>query len=123
MTKAPMHDCEKAEAYFANRNAFTTGPVEVSHLLEEGEDVVLIDVREAEDYRKGHLPGALNLPEDRWSTMQGLSAEKMNILYCYSQTCHLAAQAAERFSREGYAVKEMEGGFETWKEKRLKVET
>jgi len=27
-----------------------------------GKDIVLVDVREREEYREGHLPGALSLP-------------------------------------------------------------
>jgi 3-mercaptopyruvate sulfurtransferase SseA len=45
------------------------------------------------------------------------------VLYCYSQVCHLAATVAIRLAGEGYPVKELEGGFEGWKEHDLPVET
>jgi rhodanese-related sulfurtransferase len=65
--------------------------------------------------RKGHVPGAVNLPNGRWQTATGLSRDKLNILYCYSQTCHLAAEAAVELTSRGYPVVEMEDGFEGWK--------
>jgi rhodanese-related sulfurtransferase len=117
-----MNETQKAEEYFAHKNNFTTGPIEVSQMIESGEDITIIDVREEEDFRKGHLPGAINLPREKWPTLKGLDRQGLNILYCYSQTCHLASKAAQQFAHEGYPVMEMEGGFEAWKGKDLKVE-
>lgn len=113
---------ENAMEYFAKKVAFSTGPVEVSHMIEKGEDFALIDVREPEDYAKGHLPGAVNLPEPRWITAEGLRPDALNILYCYSQTCHLAARAAKELAGQGFQVMEMDGGFEAWEDKDLPVE-
>jgi rhodanese-related sulfurtransferase len=122
MLEPILNDPRRAEEYFANKNAFTTGPVEVSRRIEKGENIVIIDVREEEDFRKGHVPGAVSLPESQWQTLQGLCKDVPNILYCYSQTCHLASRAAQLFSHEGYMVMEMEGGFEAWEQNRLQLE-
>jgi rhodanese-related sulfurtransferase len=80
-------------------------------------------VREAEDYRKGHVPGAANLPPDRWESLEGLDKNALNVLYCYSEVCHLAAKAAVEFATKGYSVMEMNGGFEAWKEHDLEIES
>ena len=118
-----INDTQKAEDFFANKNRFTTGPVEISRKIENGEDdIVTIDVREEDDFRKGHVPGAINLPESQWQTLQGLSRDATNVIYCYSQTCHLASHAAQFFAQRGYPVMEMEGGFAAWKENDLEVE-
>jgi rhodanese-related sulfurtransferase len=122
MIDVPTYDATQAKEYFEKKLAFTTGPVEVSQQIEVGENIVIIDVREPEDYRKGHVPGALNLPKPEWPTANGLRRDAMNIIYCYSQTCHLGAQAAARFAAEGYQVMEMDGGFETWEAKNLQIE-
>src|SRR5690606_23607614 len=53
----------EALKYFESKVAFTTGPVEVERALRDGERIILIDVRAAEDFEKGHVPGAVNLPE------------------------------------------------------------
>lgn len=117
-----FNDMRAAEEYFANKNKFTIGPVEVDGKIKEGDGTVILDVRADEDYRKGHLPGAVNLPESQWGTLRFLSRDTLNIFYCYTQTCHLASHAAQFFARQGYPVMEMEGGFEAWKEAGLQVE-
>lgn len=108
-----------AVEYFKKRNAFTTGPVEVSHMLN---DVNLIDVREAKDFAEGHPKGAINLPAQQWSDTSKLSRDKLNILMCYSQVCHLATKAAYEFAKQGYAVMELEGGWKAWKDHDLPTE-
>jgi rhodanese-related sulfurtransferase len=115
-------DPQGAQQYFRNKMAYTTGPDEVSHMLESGEDIVVIDVREAEDYAKGHIPGSLNLPQPQWSTHDGLQQDRTNVVVCYSQQCHLAAKACVQFAGAGFPVMEMDGGFEAWKENDLKIE-
>ena len=116
------NDPQKAREYFANKMAFTTGPIELDHSLKGNADLVVIDVRAEEDYAKGHVPGALNLPYERWRTREGLRKDGLNVLYCYSQVCHLAATAALEFAGDGYPVMEMDGGFEAWKQNDLGIE-
>ena len=52
----------QARAWFEDKLAFTTGPVEVGHMLKSGNNIIIVDVREEEDFAKGHIPGALSLP-------------------------------------------------------------
>ena len=40
------------------------------------------------------------------------SKNKTHVIYCYTQTCHLAAGAALVFAKKGYSVVELEGGFD-----------
>lgn len=115
-------DPAKAKAFFEDKLTFTTGPVELDQMLKVHQNVAVIDVRAEEDYAKGHVPGAINLPREKWNTAEGLHKDKTNILYCYSQTCHLAAKAAAEFSGKGFPVMELEGGFEGWKEHDLETE-
>jgi rhodanese-related sulfurtransferase len=111
----------KARQFFADKMAFTTGPVEISHLIGKKADIVIIDVREAKDFKKGHVPGAINLPQEKWGTLAGLRRDTMNIIYCYAQNCHMGAHAAMQFAAKGYSVMEMDGGFESWEENGLKI--
>jgi rhodanese-related sulfurtransferase len=121
MSKAIKSNAAKAKQFFADKMAFTTGPVEVSHQIEKREDVAIIDVRAAKDFKKGHVPGAISLPQEKWSTYAGLRRDAMNIIYCYAQNCHMGAHAAMQFAAKGYSVMEMDGGFESWKENGLKI--
>ena len=97
-TKLMISDPQKAKEYFEAKMAFTTGPVELKRMMKQGENINIVDVRAAEDYAEGHIPGAVNLPKDKWQTLEGLRKDKTNVLYCYSQVCHLAATAAVEFA-------------------------
>ena len=108
------YDFNAAREHFAAKHAFTTGPHEVTGMLDRKEDVVIVDLRFPSDFRKGHVPGAVNLPKGKWQEAAGLAKGKLNILYCYNQTCHMAAEAAIELVARGYPVAEMEGGFATW---------
>jgi rhodanese-related sulfurtransferase len=114
-------DPAKAHDYFTSKMRFTTGPVELKRAIDAG-GVVVVDVRAAEDYAKGHIPGAVSLPGPQWENPQGLARDKTNVLYCYSQVCHLAANAALSLTARGYPVMELEGGFEGWKNNGLPTE-
>ena len=121
MTKTFKSNAAKAKQFFSDKMAFTTGPVATSDQIEKGEDVAIIDVRASKDFKRGHIPGAISLPQEKWSGMAGLRRNTMNIIYCYSQTCHLGANAAMQFAAKGYSVMEMDGGFASWKEQGLKI--
>lgn len=78
-TTALSRDPAKAKEFFEAKMAFTTGPVELERMMKNNE-VNIVDVRAAEDYAKGHIPAAMNLPKDQWSTMKGLRKDKTNVL-------------------------------------------
>ena len=121
-TLAKLHDPARARTWFEDKLAFSTGPVELDHMLKANDNIVVIDVRAVEDFVKGHIPGALSLPEERWDSLVGMSRDKTHIFYCYTQTCHLAAKACLKFASRGYPVMEMEGGFAAWKAAELDIE-
>ncbi len=122
VTNNRSHDPGRARAYFEDKLAFTTGPVEVDRMLESNENIVVVDVREPEDFAKGHVPGAVNLPREKWDRLDGMNRDKTHVFYCYTQNCHLAAEACAKFAARGYPVMELEGGFAAWKGADLDIE-
>lgn len=117
------YDFNAAANHFAAKNAFTTGTHELLVNIDAKEDIVIVDVRYPKDYRASHIPGAINLPKNKWDKPVGLSKTKPNVLYCYTQTCHMAAEAAAILVAQGYPVVEMEGGFSTWEVSGYPLET
>lgn len=118
-----MNDPKEALEYFQKKIQFSLGPVDLNYYMEKQSALSIIDVRDPEDFIKGHIPGAVNLPEERWNKPEGLHKDVVNVIYCYSATCHLAARAAVEFAKQGYPVMEMDGGFDEWKEHDFKVKT
>ena len=115
-------DPNQAREYFAQKLAFLTGPYELDGQIKRGEKITIVDVRLPSDYRNGHIPGAINLPNGKWHTLNGLTKDRTAVVYCYSQTCKLAAAAAVEFASAGIPVVEMEGGFEAWEANALPIE-
>lgn len=115
-------DPRQAREFFAQRLLYTTGPHELDGLIKRKERITVVDVRRIEDFRAGHIPGAISLPQGKWHTLAGLSKDRTTVLYCYSQNCKLGVAAAVEFASAGYPVVEMEGGFEAWRQSGLEIE-
>ena len=93
-------------------------PVEAAEAAIAQADV-LIDVREPDEYRQGHLPGAINLPrgvlEFQMSSQSAMEPRGLRVvLYC--KTSGRAALAACALQDMGYLdVRSVAGGFDAWK--------
>ena len=74
-TTQAISDPAKAREFFEAKMAFTTGPVELERMMKNNE-VNVVDVRAAEDFAEGHIPGAINLPKDQWHALKGLRKDK-----------------------------------------------
>jgi rhodanese-related sulfurtransferase len=111
----------RALHYFGDKLEFTNGPAEMNTMIKSADKITIVDVRASEDYNKGHIPGAINYPKDRWG-MVSLNRDRMTVFYCYNEQCHLAAQAAFTFAKRGYEVMEMEGGWEAWKSSGFEIQ-
>lgn len=121
-----LSDPTEARRYFEAKLSFTTGPAELDRWLSQRENIHIVDVRRRQDYEKGHLPRAVSLPQEDWGSVaagRALKREALNVVYCYSQVCHLAAEAARQFAAYGYPVMELEGGYAGWVEHELPVES
>lgn len=75
------------------------------------EDLFLLDIRKAEDYRKGHIPGARNifwLDLFKEENLDKLPKDKKIILICY--VGHTASQVMVLLRLLGYDVNAMKFG-------------
>ena len=107
-------DTEASVDFFAEKLAFTLGPVELKQMLED-KKVKLIDVRAKEVFDESHIPEAISIPkEELKDRLAELSKADVHVLYCYNAQCHLAASAALVLARNGYPVMELDGGFDVW---------
>ena len=73
----------------------------------------LIDVREADEFASGHLPGAINLPlSDFLERFGELDKDKSYHIICRSGA--RSAQACAFLNGEGYDVTNVAGGTSAW---------
>lgn len=124
-----IQDTQAAVKYFENELNFTANPGSVKKVSEGKVDGVIIDLRKKEDFDKGHIPGAINIPFDKYDGFEGsqtefpgLSKTRFNYVYCYELLCNLSQKAAKKFASLGYPVKDIKGGFKAWEEHNYSVE-
>lgn len=84
---------------------------------EEYDNIMVIDARDADQFAKDHIPGAVNL---EWRQVlnerESLPTDKMVLIYC--NTGSLSAQAGFALRVAGHEnVRILQGGFEEWKAK------
>ena len=86
---------------------------ELQERLENGEQLNLVDVREADEVAAGMIPGAIHIPlGDVPVRMSELDSSKSYILICRSSG--RSGRAQEFLADEGYDVTNMVGGMLEW---------
>lgn len=85
-----------------------------------------IDARPDAEFEKGHVPGAIQLNEDRWNELlpvflqQDWSPERKILVYCSAESCNLAGDVARRLREEAKLPNEirvLKDGWEGWLKK------
>ncbi len=87
---------------------------------------VVVDVREAEEWGAGHIPGAKHVPKSYFeSRIEGTVPDRSQHVILYCQSGNRSAWAARTLLEDlGYAhVESMTGGFTLWKDRGYEVET
>ncbi|GLZ07307.1 sulfurtransferase [Actinomadura sp. NBRC 104412] len=124
--RIPAAPAAAAIAHFSARLAFETDVSDVAADLERGAPgIVVVDTRNADAWRQGHVAGAVHLPRVEIPRRAAglVPAGATVIVYCWGPGCNGATKAALAFARLGHPVKEMIGGFEYWAREGFPVET
>lgn len=112
--------------YLRNKVSWQT-PIAASELISVrdalalGASAIWLDARPDAEFEREHVPGAIQLNEDRWNELlpqmlQIWSPEKKVIVYCSSQACGASREVARRLRSEAGLtnVLVLEGGWEAW---------
>ncbi len=84
--------------------------------------VTVLDVRPAEEYRAGHIPGALSIPlKDLERRLSDLPREREIVAYCRGPYCVLAVEAVEMLRARGFSAFRLEQGVQDWRAEGLPV--
>lgn len=90
--------------------------------MDQGQNFVLIETLAEEQFRKAHLPGAINIPADDKRFEEKVheavpQKERPIIVYCANTECPASPKAARKLDEMGYReVFDFEGGKQAWRE-------
>lgn len=81
-------------------------------------DVVVLDVRTAEEFVDGHLAGAVNIDyrQDNFVEQAVVRLPKDKTIAVYCRSGRRAAGAAELLAEKGYKLVNLKGGILAWQE-------
>lgn len=102
-------------------------PLKVRQMIESGE-IAVVDVRRADLYDLGHIPGALSFPLSEFDQninrfRHRFKADDPLLVYCSGVTCHDSHTFGARLIELGYShVFVYAGGFSEWEEMGFEVE-
>lgn len=124
----PAADPERALRHFLGKLDVECDPSDLGADLASGAGgFVVLDVRSAEAYKAGHVPGARSLPH--WEITPeavgdlGLDKGIVYITYCWGTHCNGATKGAAKLAALGYRVKELIGGVPGWQAEGFPLET
>ena len=104
------------KTYLENRGELEA--VEATELMERlsSGGVVVLDVRPEEEYRAGHIPGALSVPVDALeAALQTLPKNREIVAYCRGPYCVFSDEVVLALSARGYRASRLTDGFPEWR--------
>ena len=108
--------------YFAERDDLE--PVTRGELMERARDglVTVLDVRPADEFALGHLPGACNVPlAELASRVAELDPDREVVAYCRGAYCVLSFEAVAVLRARGLRARRLEEGYPEWRAAGLPV--
>ena len=93
--------------------------------LIEKYDVVVLDVRTADEFKEGHIEKALNIDvkQDDFIEKATATLPKDKIIAVYCRSGRRSANAAYQLSSVGYQLVNLKGGIMAWKDNNMPVTT
>lgn len=117
LAEARLAEIDKvAREYFEERGAMeAVEGDELVRRVRRGE-VTVLDVRPLEEYRAGHIPGALSIPVGELKArLAELPKGREVVAYCRGPYCVMAVEAVELLRKEGIEAHRMEQGVVDWR--------
>jgi rhodanese-related sulfurtransferase len=111
------------DAYRDRRHEFEQVTAEELRRRLDADDVILLDVRPAEEYAAGHLPGARSLPWDEIEErLTELPGDTSVVAYCRGPYCVYADTALGVLAGRGWNVARLEEGVAEWQQAGYPIE-
>jgi rhodanese-related sulfurtransferase len=95
---------------------------ELARRLQDGDDLVVLDVRPAAEHAAGHLPGAVSIPvHELRRRLAELPRDREIVAYCRGPYCAFAHEAVAVLREEGFSARRLEDGLPEWRAAGLAV--
>ena len=102
-----------AAAYTSTKNMTSSDLFMLLNDEEEDNDPFIVSVRKADDYAKGHIPGAVNMGFTSLAdNLDKLPPDEPIVVYCY--TGHTGSQATALLNMLGYDATNLKFGMVSW---------
>jgi rhodanese-related sulfurtransferase len=115
VSAARLAEVERAAEDYLGEEVERIGRSELLARLADG-DVVLVDVRPAEEYAAGHIEGARSIPlRELERRLAELPDDAEVVAYCRGPFCAFAHEAVRRLRSAGRKARRLEDGWPEWK--------
>ena len=85
--------------------------------------VTVLDVRPAQEYAAGHIPGAINIPLPEINKrLHELPANREIVAYCRGPYCLMAFEAVAFLRKKGRKARRLQDGLPEWRLRGLPIE-
>jgi rhodanese-related sulfurtransferase len=112
---ARLAEVERAARDYLGDDVDAIGRDELIARLRRG-DVVLVDVRPAEEFDAGHIEGARSIPIDELEQrLAELPDDREVVAYCRGPFCAYAHDAVRRLRATGRDARRLEDGWPEWR--------
>ena len=89
---------------------------EITKIMSENSNYIILDVRTIEEYKEGHIPNAICIPNETiGQDIQNLLKDKNQLILIYCRSGNRSKQAAEKLQKLGYTNLIEFGGIIDWK--------
>ncbi|KMV67280.1 rhodanese [bacteria symbiont BFo2 of Frankliniella occidentalis] len=120
MTDSIFHYADPADsaAYLTAKLAYYIDAWDLAESCQrDSAECIILDVRSADHYSLGHIPGAINFPHREMNalTLAPLSKQAHYVTYCDGIGCNGSTKGAYNLAQAGFKVKELIGGLDFWR--------
>ncbi|MFQ5627433.1 MAG: metalloregulator ArsR/SmtB family transcription factor [bacterium] len=114
---------EIARIFFEERDAMQPITKDELKKLMQTDSVVVLDVRPGEEYKSGHIPGAISIPLAELKTRMDEIPQNCEVIaYCRGPYCVLSVEAMKILRDAGFRALRLKEGLPEWRQAGLPIE-
>jgi rhodanese-related sulfurtransferase/DNA-binding transcriptional ArsR family regulator len=113
-----------ARDYFVEHGAMEAVAAEELLRRVRAGEVTVLDVRPADEYRAGHIAGAISIPvAELKARLKELTKDREVVAYCRGPYCIMAVEAVDLLRKKGFKAHRIEQGVADWRARGWRVDS